>query len=58
MESYNEFLDRIHSFQNPVLNLGDGDFEVNPSLKNKVDTNINIIANINLSLKIFLRFGN
>lgn len=39
MESYNEFLDRINSFQNPVLNLGDGDFEVNPSLKNKVDTN-------------------
>lgn len=36
MESYNEFLNRINSFQKPELELGEGDFEVNPSLKKKV----------------------
>lgn len=38
MESYSEFLSRINSFQKPVLNLGTGNFEINQSLKNKVDT--------------------
>lgn len=36
METYNEFLTRINSFQNSVLDLGTGNFEVNPSLQNKV----------------------
>lgn len=39
MESYNEFLNRINSFQKRVCELGEGDFMVNPSLKNKVDKN-------------------
>lgn len=41
MESYSEFLNRINSFQKSELKLGTGNFEVNPSLKNKVDTNNN-----------------
>ena len=36
MESYREFLNRINSFQKPELELGVGDFEVNSSLKKKV----------------------
>lgn len=39
MESYNEFLERINSFEKPEMSLGDGDFTVNPSLKNKVNSN-------------------
>lgn len=39
MESYNEFLTRINEFEKPELNLGKGNFMVNPSLKNKVDSN-------------------
>ncbi len=37
MESFNEFLERINSFEKPVFELPDSRFEVNSSLKNKVD---------------------
>jgi 2'-5' RNA ligase len=39
MESYNEFLNRINSFQKTVCELGKDDFIVNISLQNKVDKN-------------------
>ncbi|MEE1218451.1 MAG: hypothetical protein U0L20_00850 [Ruminococcus sp.] len=39
METYNQFLDRINSFQNPDFRLGEGKFEVNPNLKMKVAGN-------------------
>lgn len=38
METFEQFLERINSFEKPVLKLPDGDFGVNPSLKNKVDS--------------------
>lgn len=36
MESYNMFLERIGSFELPVMSLGDGDFSANPSVMKKV----------------------
>ena len=37
METYQQFLDRINSFEKKELNLGDGDFIGNPSIAKKVD---------------------
>ncbi len=39
MESYAQFTERINSFEKPVLNLGEGDFSTNSSVKDKFDSN-------------------
>lgn len=41
METFEQFLERINSFEKPIFSLPNGDFEVNPSLKNKVDSDNN-----------------
>lgn len=38
MENYTQFTERINSFENPTLNLGEGDFSLNPRVRDKFDS--------------------
>ena len=41
MENYAQFTERINSFEKPVLDLGKGNFSLNPRVKDKFDSNNN-----------------